>query len=234
MERYITNNVSDASITPQMRRRYATPLPTTATLTKKDCRATYSDVVKIQEEFGFEYTAIVGSLIYLMNTYIRMNLAIRKLTRFMQYQGRIHFKFLQHLLHHLQCHRQTGGINFYSNIKLCPPYQQLIEQGIKDNAKLPIIVFTDSSFQDCPDACRSTTGYLMFIQRAVVDATSTIPSVVAQSTCAAEYSTCSLASMAASFIRKAYNELHGYDVGIYVYILNNCALQMSWSGCSIP
>jgi hypothetical protein len=23
-------------------------------------------------------------------------------------------------------------------------------------------------------------------------------------------------------------------VGIYVYILNNCDLQMSWSGCSIP
>jgi hypothetical protein len=28
--------------------------------------------------------------------------------------------------------------------------------------------------------------------------------------------------------------LHTPSVGIYVYILKNRALQMSWSGCSIP
>jgi hypothetical protein len=60
-------------------------------------------------------------------------------------------------------------------------------RGAQRHADSPIIVFTDSSFQDSPDTCRSTGGYLIFIQGAVVDVTSTMPSIVAQSTCEAEY-----------------------------------------------
>jgi hypothetical protein len=59
-----------------MKTKYATPTPTTAVFTRKDCSATYADVINIQAEFGFEYAAVVGSLIYLMNTYIRRNYAL--------------------------------------------------------------------------------------------------------------------------------------------------------------
>jgi hypothetical protein len=194
-----------------MRQRYTTPLPTTATFTKQDCSPTYSDVIKIQEEFGFEYAAVVGSLIYLMNTYVRINYAIRKLARFMQYPGRKHFKMLLHLLRHLQCHRCRGGIKFYSNMQLSPLYQHMNDNGHSNLAESPIIAFTDSSFQDCPDSCRSTGGYLIYIRGAVIDVTSTMPSIIAQSTCEAEYTTCSLATMAATYIRKVFNELHGRD-----------------------
>jgi hypothetical protein len=114
------SNFPESDISTQMRQRYATPLPTTATFTKQDCSPTYSDVVKIQEEFGFEYAAVVGSLIYLMNTYVRMNYAIRKLARFMQYPGRKHYKMLLHLLRYLQCHRCRGGLKFYSNMESSP------------------------------------------------------------------------------------------------------------------
>jgi hypothetical protein len=53
VERYLTN-IPEADISSQMRRSYAAPLPTTARFNRQDCSATYSDVVKIQEEFGFE------------------------------------------------------------------------------------------------------------------------------------------------------------------------------------
>jgi hypothetical protein len=46
-----------------------TPLPPTAVFTKKDCSENYLDVQKLEEEFGFEYAAVIGSLIYLMNTF---------------------------------------------------------------------------------------------------------------------------------------------------------------------
>jgi hypothetical protein len=116
----ILSNIPESDIATKMRQRYATPLPTTATFTKQNCSSTYADVVKIQEEFGFEYAAVVGSLIYLMNTYIRLNYVVRKLARFMQYPGRKHFKMLLHLLRHLQCHRCRGGLKFYSDMQSSP------------------------------------------------------------------------------------------------------------------
>jgi Reverse transcriptase (RNA-dependent DNA polymerase) len=210
LQRYL-NGTSEAAITTQMKTKYSTPTPTTAVFTRKDCSATYADVINIQAEFGFEYAAVVGSLIYLMNTYIRLNYAIRKLARFMQLPGKIHFKLLLHLLRHLQCYRLQGGIKFYSDISKSPLYSHLTSTGNNKFADYPIVVFSDASFQDCPDSGRSTGGYLIFMQGAVVDATSTMPQLVPWSTCEAEYCLASLATMAAFYIRKVYNELHGID-----------------------
>jgi hypothetical protein len=100
VQRYI-KHTSDAAITQQMRDRYSTPIPTTATFTKEDCSTNYTEVTKIEHEFGFEYAAVVGFLIYLVNTYTRLNFVIRKVARFMQYPGSVHFKLLLHLLRHL-------------------------------------------------------------------------------------------------------------------------------------
>jgi hypothetical protein len=201
-----------------MKSRYATPIPTTAIFTKEDCSATYSDVVKIQQEFGFEYAAVIGSLIYLMNTYTKLNYAIRKLARFMQFPGQTHFKLLLHLLRHLQCYRRNGGIKFYSDTTQSPLHNYLVTTGNERLANCPIVAFSDSSFQDCPDTARSTGGYLIFIQGGVVDVTSTMLSLVAHSTCEAEYSICSLAAMATFYVRKVYNELHGLDPDYHLTI----------------
>jgi hypothetical protein len=38
-----------------------------------------------------------------------------------------------------------------------------------------------------------------------------MPSIIAQSTCEAEYTTCSLATMAETYLRKVFNEAHGRD-----------------------
>jgi hypothetical protein len=71
VQRYST--IQDSQVDDRMQQQYATHLPTTTVFTKEHCSATYSDVMKLQNKYGFKYAAIVGSLIYLMNTYIRLN-----------------------------------------------------------------------------------------------------------------------------------------------------------------
>ena len=209
VQRYST--IPDSAIDQKMRDHYATPIPTSAIFSKIHCSATYSDVMKIQAEYGFEYANAIGSLIYLMNTFIRLNYAITKLARFMQYPGKYHFKLLRHLLRHLQCHRNQGAIKFYSNTTQSPLYRYMNTTGNEIHANSPIICFTDSSFQDCPDTARSTGGYLIFMQGAAIDAKSTMPTLISQSTCEAEYCMCALATMACYYVRKIYNEFHGLD-----------------------
>jgi hypothetical protein len=90
LQKYL-NGASDSEVTLKMKEKYAMPVASTTLFTKSDCSPTYSKVVELQQEYGFEYAAVVGSLIYLMNTYTRLKHSIRKLARFMQYPGRTHF-----------------------------------------------------------------------------------------------------------------------------------------------
>jgi hypothetical protein len=210
LQKYLTGTC-DEMVTRKMKAKYGTPIPVGTEFTKKDCSTTYCDVMQLQDEFGFEYAAAIGSLIYLMNTYIRLNYGIRKLARYMQYPGRNHFTTLLHLLRHLQCFRLRGGVKFYADIKTAPIYRHLTLTGHEKIGSFPIIVLSDASFQDDKDTGRSTGGYLIMMQGGVVDACSTMPKLVPWSTCEAEYCTASLAAMAAFFVKKVHNELHGID-----------------------
>jgi hypothetical protein len=49
------------------------------------------------------------------------------------------------------------------------------------------------------------------MQDAAIDIKSTMPTLVSQSTCEAEYCTCALTAMASYYVRKIYNEFHGLD-----------------------
>jgi hypothetical protein len=80
----------------------------------------------------------------------------------------------------------------------------MVDSGNADIADVPIIQFTDSSFQDCRDTSRSTGGYLTFMQGAVVNAVSTMHAIVSQSTCEAEYCMASLSVMAGSYVKKRF------------------------------
>jgi hypothetical protein len=86
----------------------------------------------------------------------------------------------------------------------------LKDAGHEKNADCPIIILADSSFQDDADTSRSTGGYLCFMRGGVVDQFSGCPGIISQSTCEAEYCMYSLAMMAGAFLRKVYNELHGF------------------------
>jgi hypothetical protein len=93
---------------------------------------------------------------------------------------------------------------------LSPLYQFLVDNGNAGHPLARIIRFTDSSFQDCPDTSVPTGGYLTFMQGAVVEAVSTMPTIVSQSTCEAEYCIASLAVMAGSYLKKFINEISGH------------------------
>jgi hypothetical protein len=72
-------------------------------------------------------------------------------------------------------------------------------------------MFTDSSFQDCPDTASLAGGFLIFMQVAVVDVTSTMPTVLSQSTCEAEYCSSALTTMASHYVKKICTEFYGHD-----------------------
>jgi hypothetical protein len=56
------------------------------------------------------------------------------------------------------------------------------------------------------------------MQGAVVDVSSSMPLLVAFSTCEAEYCTTSLAVLAATYVKKVFNELHGIDPDYHLTI----------------
>jgi hypothetical protein len=45
----------------EMKKKYAAPQPTLAIYTMKDCSQTYSDVLKLQDKYGFEYAEAVAA-----------------------------------------------------------------------------------------------------------------------------------------------------------------------------
>ena len=76
------------------------------------------------------------------------------------------------------------GICFYSDVPKSPTHQLAVKYGFD---KLDIWVFTDASWQDCPDTGHSTTGYYIFFQGGLVDQNSQVQIPVAMSTTESEY-----------------------------------------------
>ncbi|KAI2490955.1 hypothetical protein MHU86_23614 [Fragilaria crotonensis] len=64
-----------------------------------------------------------------------------------------------------------------------------------------LTIFSDASWQDCPDTGRSTVGYMIFYNGALIEANSTMPTPVAMSTSEAEYMAAYSATMATAHIR---------------------------------
>jgi hypothetical protein len=98
---------------------------------------------------------------------------------------------------------------------------------------VPLIAYSDSSWQDCPDTGRSTGGYLIFMQGGVVDATSCVPDPVALSSAEAEYNTCCVAGTAVNACAMLVQELLGNDpdmpLGVPILLDNKSAIAMGQS-----
>ena len=91
-------------------------------------------------------------LIFLMNTTTELQYAIRKLAKFNALPGKKHFKAIIHLLHYIRAHRLEIGLRFYSPNET-PAIKQLLTKTNPDFKfdEHPIILFSDSSWQDFPD-----------------------------------------------------------------------------------
>ena len=102
------------------------------------------------------------------------------------------------------------GIRFYSPDDQPSIYTlvQTVDPKFDFNA-FPIILFTDSSWQDCPDTSRSTGCYLTYLFGSLVDAASFDPTPIALSSAEAEYNACAFALTAAIHVKQVYNTLNG-------------------------
>ena len=190
------------------KRKYAAPLPYGSVFTKADEATDYFVVKQLQDEFGFEYPVVVGCLLWLLNTFPRLQFGVRKLAKFMRLPGREHFRFMSHTLHHVRCHHLVG-LTFYADVMDAPVARLLFEYNI--DSSVPLIAYSDSSWQDCPDTGRSTGAYLIFMQGGIIDAASFMPDPVALSSAEAEYNTCCVAGTAANACAMLVQELRGND-----------------------
>ena len=122
--------------------------------------------------------------------------------------GKAHFKAAKHLLNFFRCHHRQLGLTFYADVKDSSIYES-IKENSDVNPESPLILFTDSSWQDCPDTGRSTGGYLLYHQGGIIDGASFTPNPVAMSTAEAKYNALAYAMQAVINSKQSIQELHG-------------------------
>ena len=110
--------------------------------------------------------------------------------------GKEDFKALLWLFGYLRA-EPAWGSKFYSDLKESP-VNNLVNKHVPKTSD--IIVFTDASWQDCPDTGRSTTGFLIYYQGGVIEANSSLQVPVAMSSCEAEVMASCSGCMAAAHI----------------------------------
>ena len=76
------------------------------------------------------------------------------------------------------------GIKFYANPEDSPVYKICRSNNVEPT---DLVGFSDSSWQDCPDTGRSTTGYQIFYKGSFIEGNSSMPIPVAMNTAEAEY-----------------------------------------------
>jgi hypothetical protein len=213
VQQYIPNAEHDQLfITAADRIKYMNPIPASFVFTKYDCSYELNDVRILEEQFGFRYIEVVGSLIFLANTAVRQLFAIRKLCRFMHLPGHNHFAAALHILHHLRCYPARPLI-YYHDVHTSPV--AAIIRNIADKASMEIeptlVYFTDSAFGDS-DEGKSTGCYFGFLQGGIVDMASSVPNLTANSAAEAECSYASVASLATLQFKRTFMEIDADNV----------------------
>jgi hypothetical protein len=76
-----------------------------------------------------------------------------------------------HLLRHLRCNTRCGGLTYYADLQRHPSINYSPASMLH---RLPFVMFTDSSWQDCFDTSRSTGCYSL-LPGGIVDGASFVP-----------------------------------------------------------
>ena len=105
------------------------PLPSGLEPSKKDCSKTTKEVIDLSTEYRIDYPAVIGSLIYLMNTRPDITFAVTKLAKFMKFPGRVHFTTVIHLLQYLR-NNSHQGLKYYHNVEDYLIYDALKQVGV--------------------------------------------------------------------------------------------------------
>ena len=146
--------------------------------TKYDVSTSDEQIEKLTREYNIHYRDFIGSLIYLLSTRVDLSFALHKLAKFSANPGKVHFQGLVHLLRYIRDNKILGLIS-YADLNDLPVTDILSQANIK--TKNHLIDFSDSSWQNCPDAGRSTGAYIIFYQGGPIDHGTHVPGPVGQS-----------------------------------------------------
>ena len=135
----------------------------------------------------------VSSLLYVaLNTRSDILWITNKLAKSCNNPGIKDFEALMHCFGYLRKYSDYG-IRYYGDLKNSPVYQICEKNGVEYT---DLVGFSDSSWQDCIDTGRSTSGFKIFFQGGIVESNSSMPVPVALSSAEAEYmGSCNLGAM---------------------------------------
>jgi hypothetical protein len=176
-----------------------TPFPPDYTFSKENRPVTEQDIALVaQKQQRLPFRSAVCTLLYLAyNTRADILFAVCKLAKACIAPGILDFRALTWLIGYLR-RRPYYALKFYPDCTSNPIYEICLQHRIP---YADLTVFSDASWQDCPDTGRSTIGYMIFHNGALIEANSTMPTPVAMSTSEAEYMAACSATMATAHIR---------------------------------
>lgn len=206
VNRYLPNHFEPP--TKKDIRRYENPLPYDFKWTRADSSTNTSEVVALEQEFGFRFIEVAGSLNWLSNTCYPELFAIRKACKHMALPGRRHFQAIRHLLHHLRCH-PPPGLCYYHDITKSPLHSLLKDANLLGSFDPTFVHFSDSSLGDCDDML-STGSYIGLIQGGIIDHNSFVPPVVVNSVAESENNAQTVSTVSSLHTVQIFMELeHG-------------------------
>jgi hypothetical protein len=218
----------------------STPAPSKHVYSKENRPSDEEQLALNKEYKGLDFRSAVCSLLYLaLGTRGDILFIVNKLAKACIAPGRQDFKALLWLFGYLRAEPEWGT-KFYSNINESPVSEILSKHSVPSS---DIVVFTDASWQDCPDTGRSTTGFLIYYQGGVIEANSMLQIPVAMSSCEAEVMASCSGCMAAAHIHMLLYDMKYLGTKTYdskkltlpnpptvVMVDNKSAVQMSLNG----
>ena len=104
---------------------------------------------------------------------------------------------------------KTSVLKYYTDLNDAPVTDLLRQANIK--TKNHLMAFSDSSWQDSPDAGRSTEAYIIFYQGGTIYHGTHVPGPVAQSSAESEYNAACTAGISLAHFRMLVHELFNED-----------------------
>ena len=99
--RYLLQH-NNTIVTKGDKTKHESPLPATFVPTKKKCVTNLLAVQLLEQTYGFQYSSVIGMLIFLLKTATVLQYAIRKVACFNALPGEKHFKALINWLHNVR------------------------------------------------------------------------------------------------------------------------------------
>jgi len=176
-----------------------TPLPPDYVYTKDNRPKEDHERAEVERKYHFiHFRSAVCTLLYAAyNTRADILFAVCKLAKACTCPGMKDYDALLWLIGYLK-YKPNLAIKFYPDRNNNPIYNICLANSVPYS---DITIFTDASWQDCPDTGRSTVGYMIFYQGALIEANSTVPTPIAMSTAEAEFMGACTGAMAAAHIR---------------------------------